>query len=232
MAGQFEVKVLTSQIRHGRPFPTWYFERTVPEIIDVIPLDIDGTQLFQIKTTRNEWTKVTHDLQHFQMVTSSREGFIGERRIGTCLGSFVCHNEQCPFVCTSRDSVPNKVSWRHIRAKRNICICNICDQVAQREGCGSCKLIEYDYETQLATVYHLENHTCSLQLDQNKHNQILKKRLQETNPTGSAKEVGLCEIGLLIESGEMDLAATEAENWVDHRAAKHQMGKLVLTRWS
>ena len=229
MTDQFEAKVLTSQIRCGRPFPTWYFERTVPESIDAILLDIDGTQLYQIKTTRNELTKVTHDLQHFQMVTSSREGFIGERRIGTCLGSFVCCNEQCPFVCTSRDCVPNKLSWRNVRAKRNIHICNICDQVAQHEGCGACKLIEYDYETHLATVYHLGNHTCSLQLDQNKHNQILMKRLQETNPTGSTKEVGLHEIGLLIESGEMDLAVTEAENFVDRRAAKRQMEILVPT---
>ena len=55
------------------------------------------------------------------------------------------------------------------------------------------------------------------------------KRLQEENSTGSAKEVGLREIGLLIELGEMDLAATEAENWVDRRAAKHQMEKLVPT---
>ena len=129
-----------------------------------------------------------------------------------CQGSFVCHNKQCPFVCTSKHSVPNKVSWRFMKAKRNIRICNICDQVAQREGCGACKLIEYDYHTQLATVYHRGNHTCSLQLDQIKRNQILMKRLQEKNPTGSAKEVGLCEIGLLIESGEMGLAATEAEN--------------------
>ena len=101
-----------------------------------------------------------------------------------------------------------------MKAKRNIQICNICDQVAQREGCGACKLIEYDYHTQLATVYHLGNHTYSLQLDQIKCYQILMKRLQEKNPTGSAKEVGLHEIGLLIESGEMDLAATEAENWL------------------
>ena len=110
-----------------------------------------------------------------------------------------------------------------MKAKRNIRICNICDQFAQREGCGARKLIEYDYHTQLATVYHLGNHTCSLQLDQMKRNQILMKRLQEKNPTGSAKEVSLREIG------EMGLAATEAENWVDRRAAKCQMEKLVLT---
>ena len=62
-----------------------------------------------------------------------------------------------------------------------------------------------------------------------KRNQVLMKQLQEKNPTGSAKEVGLREIGLLIESGEMDLAVNEAENWVDRRAAKRQMEKLVPT---
>ena len=165
MVDEFEAKTLTSQISHGRPFPTWYFERTVPELVDAIPLDIDGTQLYQIKTTKNQLTKVTWDLRHFQMLTSSREGFVGDRRIGMCQGSFVCCNKQCPFVCTSKHSVPSKVSWRFMKAKWNIRICNICDQFAQREGCGARKLIEYDYHTQLATVYHLGNHTCSLQLD-------------------------------------------------------------------
>ena len=37
------------------------------------------------------------------------------------------------------------------------------------------------------------------------------------------------EVGLLIESGEMDMAAAEAENWVDRRAAKRQMEKLLPT---
>ena len=229
MVDEFEAKTLTSQISRGRPFPTQYFERMVPELVDAIPLDIDGTQLYQIKTKKNQLTKVTHDLRHFQMLTSSREGFVGERRIGTCQGSFVCCNKQCPFVRTSKNSVPNKVSWRFLKVKRNIRICNICDQVAQHEGCGARKLIEYDYDTQLALVYHLGNHTCSLQLDQIKRNQVLMKRLQEKNPTGSAKEVALCKIGLLIESGEMDLAVNEAENSVDHRAAKRQMEKLVPT---
>ena len=229
MVDEFEAKMLASQISRGRPFPTWYFERTVPELVDAIPLDIDGTQLYQIKTTKNQLTKVTCDLRHFQMLTSSRDGLVGERRIGTCQGSFVCCNEQCPFVQTSRDSAPNKVSWRFMKAKRNIRICNICDKVAQHEGCGARKLIEYDYETHLATVYHLGNHTCSLQLDQIKRNQVMMKRLQEKNPTGSAKEVGSHEIGLMIELGEMDLAANEAENWVDRRAAKCQMEKLAPT---
>ena len=119
MVDEFEAKTLTSQISHGRPFPTWYFVRMVPELVDAIPIDIDGTQLYWIKTTKNQLTKVTHDLRHFHMLTSSRDGLVGER-IGTCQGSFVCRNVQCSFVWTSRDSVPNKVSWRFMKAKRNI----------------------------------------------------------------------------------------------------------------
>ena len=81
----------------------------------------------------------------------------------------------------------------------------------------------------MATVYHLGDHRCSLQVDHAKRSWILKKRLEERNPTGSAKEVGLREVGLLIESGEMDMAAAEAENWVDRRAAKRQMENLLPT---
>ena len=62
MVDEFEAKTLTRQISHGRPFPTWYFERTVPELVHAIPLDIDGTQLYRIKTMKNQLTKVTHDL--------------------------------------------------------------------------------------------------------------------------------------------------------------------------
>ena len=62
MVDEFEAKTLTSQISCGRPFPTWYFKRMVPELVDAIPLDIDGTQLYWIKTTKNQLTKVTHDL--------------------------------------------------------------------------------------------------------------------------------------------------------------------------
>ena len=62
MVDEFEAKMLTSKISHGRPFPAWYFERIVPELVDAIPLDIDGTQLYRIKTTKNQLTKVICDL--------------------------------------------------------------------------------------------------------------------------------------------------------------------------
>ena len=226
---QLEPNVLLKSICRGRPFPTWYFCNHTPQDVESIPPDIDGTQIFHVQCTKSDWLMRTRDLRHFTMVTSSREGFAGDRRIGTCQGSFVCRNDQCPFVQTSPGSVPNKVSWRYIKSRKNIRICNICDQAAEREGCGARKLIEFDYVTEVATVYHLGYHSCSVQVDIAKRNLLLKRRLQETKTTGSAKEIGLHEVSSLIESGRMDMAATEAENWVDRRATKRQMEKLSPT---
>ena len=71
MSQEFEANTLISQISHGRPFPMWYFDTKKPELIDAVPLDIDGTQFYRIKANKNEWHKVTRDLRHFNMVTSS-----------------------------------------------------------------------------------------------------------------------------------------------------------------
>ena len=76
------------------------------------------------------------DSRHFVMTTSSHEGFAGERRIGTCMGSYVCRNSSCPFVQTSLNHAPNKISWQVPKGRKGIRICAICDNIAEREGCG------------------------------------------------------------------------------------------------
>ena len=89
------------------------------------------------------------------MLASSCEGFMGECRIGTCKGSFVCNKKACPFIRTSQFQQPNKVSWRNICGNLNFKVCAIYDHVAQCIYCGAKKLVEYNYTTWIATVYHL-----------------------------------------------------------------------------
>ena len=98
MVDEFKAKTLTSQMSRGRPFPTWYFERTVAELVDAIPLDVDGTQLYQIRTTKNQLTKVTWDLRHFQMLTSSRER-ICRRQKDWDVPRFLCVPQQAVSFC-------------------------------------------------------------------------------------------------------------------------------------
>ena len=102
----------------------------------------------------------------------------------------------------------------------------ICDHVAQRLDCGAKKLIEYDYATWIATVYHLGTHKCTPQLP--------KRALPVQHPhiqlghtlRGSAKEVGLRQIVSLIDAGDMDAAEKEAEVWLDRWRVKRQMESM------
>ena len=160
------------------------------------------------------------------MLTSSREGFFGERCIGTCKGSFQCCNKKYPFIKTSHCHQPNRVSWRNVRGVHHVKVCALCDHVAECLNCGAKKLIEYDYSTQVATVYHLGQHKCTPLLPKRvipvQHPQI---QLGQTL-RGSAKEVGLRQIVSLLNAGDMDAAEKEAEVWLDRRQVKRPMESM------
>ena len=157
------------------------------------------------------------------MHTTSCKGFSGIRRIGTCLGSFVCRNDQCPFVLTSHDHKPNKVSWCVPRGKRHLRTCNIYDHIVQREGCGAKKLVEYDSLCKIATVYHLGEHICWMCIDNRDRNDMLRRKIEEKKLSGPAKQVSINEISHLIDDGDMDAAVAEAECWVDRCAVERQL---------
>ena len=133
-----EMEALLRNISRGKPFPRWYFANIPVKHVSTIPKDINGIALYKMKVSPGEWLKVTSDNQHFLIMTSSREGFMGKIRIGTCMGSYICNNPQCPFVQTSQNQAPNKVSWCIPRGQRGVHICTICDHIGEREGCG-CK---------------------------------------------------------------------------------------------
>ena len=97
-----EMEALLKNISRGKPFPTWYFRDFPIKRTAELPKDIDGLQLYKIKAERNEWLKLTSDNRHFFIMTTTHTGYIGEVRIGTCMGSYICRNPKCPFVLTSQ----------------------------------------------------------------------------------------------------------------------------------
>ena len=213
-------------VSRGRPFPTWFFNTIIPKYLKKIPDDIDGTQLYKVPIREHLWHVPTSDKRHFRMLTSSREGFTGERRIGTCKGSFVCNNKACPFIRTSQFQQPNKVSWHNIRGNLNFKVCAICDHVAQRIYCGAKKLVEYDYAARIATVYHLGTHKCWPKISTRTSPRLEDPRVIWEQVMGSAKEVGLRQIVRLIDEGDMEAAEKEAEVWIDRRKVRRQMESL------
>ena len=136
------------------------------------------------------------------------------------------NNEACPFIRTSQCHQPNKVSWCNIHGNLNFKVCAICDHVVQHIYCGAKKLVEYDYSTQIATVYHLDTHKCWPQLSTRKTMRFEHPTVIPQQVTGSAKEVGLRQIVRLIDEGDMNAAKKKAEVWIDRRKVRRHMETL------
>ena len=119
------------------------------------------------------------DSRHFVVTTSSREGFAGQRCIGTYMGSYICRNSSCPFVKTLLNHTPNKISWWVPKGRKGIRICAIYDNIAERGGCGAKKLVEYDPLSKEATVYHIGQHTCWPKVNRERRTRELRKRYKK-----------------------------------------------------
>ena len=152
-------------------------------------------------------------------MTSSGDGFLGERQSAYCKGSFVCTNKECPFTRTSKLNQPNKVSWRNIRGIRHYKICTICDETAEHISCPARKMIEYDYSTRIALVYHIGYHSCWPQISTDT-DQLLSQIQKPAKRKGSAKEVAIEEISSFIDSGDMFRAEQEVDAWMDRCKVK------------
>lgn len=208
------------EIRKGKYFPTDLFDDIEPEMVDNIPGDIDGTKLYVIDATNKDWHKATSDLRHFDMKTSSKAGYSGVRKVGYCKGSWVCKNLNCAFASTSQGNQPNRINWKSIPGQRHLKICQICDHVGAREGCGARKLVDYNTFLSKATVYHLGQHKCWQKPDYAGKRDAIRQKVAGLQMSGSAKQMAIDELVTLIGEGKMDEAIMEAGKWTDMRTAK------------
>ena len=146
--------------------------------MESIPNNIDGFQLYQIKTTDSDWTKVTSDRHYFDLKTSSQQNFFSTRKCGICQGSWVCPNPSCTFRDTSKNNQPNHVNWQGVWGKHNMKICQKCDFVAVQKTCNARKLVEYNPASNTATVYHIGKHSCFMKIDTKGKREEIKKHFE------------------------------------------------------
>ena len=84
-------------IHCGRSFPTWMFKEADAEVVQRMPDLPNGKKLYKIYTGKEEWHEVTSDLRFFDLKTSSHAQYYGVHKVGKCLGSLVCPNNNCAF---------------------------------------------------------------------------------------------------------------------------------------
>ena len=159
------------------------------------------------------------------MMTSSKSGYHGYRKIGKCEGSWVCNNPQCSFKLTSFNNQPNRINWKSVRGKKCLKVCEICDHIAVWEGCGVRKLKDFNPKTNEALVYHLGTHVCWSRTDTDEIQQIHMDKAKSSRRTGSAKQMALEDIVEKITECDMAGAEEEVDYWSDLKHANRVHNK-------
>ena len=147
-------------LRPGTKFPVHLYEDAVPLEVDFLPGSINGNKAYKVKCSSNNYSKKTGDRRWFYMRTSSKSGFRGIVKVGTCLGSWECTNKNCSFLSTE-----GKPNWWHWEYKGGAKACYSCGLYAVQVHCGARKYVQHGRNADYATVFHLGKHKCQLQPD-------------------------------------------------------------------
>ena len=198
-------------ISKGKFFNMAKYKDIVPEVVDKLPHDLDGVKLYIMDCSDSEgdtWQKKYKDGRYFQLNTSKRKGFRGQRRIGKCQGNYECSNPRCPILVST--GVKNKHQLKKVGGEK---FCFSCEDLCFRKPCHAIKLIEYSAHNNLLTVYHDGNHSCSPKVNSSMNDAFLEEAIKETNGN-----VGPRELAKMKMTNEL---------LSQKRSGQHDMGAIV-----
>jgi len=138
--------------------------------VDFIPPNIDGLKVYRVACTSKDLVKKTSDRRWFYMRTTSKSGFRGTRKVGTCLGSWSCINPECSFLKTEK--VRNTTHFEYKSGNR---VCYSCGKFASQAPCGARKLIQYSFGSDHTEVYHFGYHESDLKQEVSHDREYTKK---------------------------------------------------------
>ena len=157
------------------------FDGVETEMVDSVPWNVDGTHWYEIQCEANEWLDRCKDGRWFRMNTSGRKGFKGKRKTGVCNGSMMCENTSCTKLLTTGVCNTNEFTF-----DSGAYVCKCCGYYGVIENCGCKKIIEYDEEKKLLSVWYQGKHNCHIKPDVKNKTNFLKSlpvntdRLQKT----------------------------------------------------
>ena len=124
-------------------------------LVDEIPWDVDRDQKYRIECDKEDYINKAKDGRWFEMHTSSRKGLVGKRKVGTCQGSLMCENMNCPKLLS--EGIPNT---NEFTKDSSVDVCKCCGYYVYRAYCSALKVIEYDCETSMMTILYQGEHNC------------------------------------------------------------------------
>ena len=158
------IEIPESYCREKRPKKLKYKKKSInymkfaqmdSVLVDEIPWDVDRDQKYRIECEEEDYIDKAKDGRWFEMHTSSRKGLVGKRKAGTCQGSLMCENTNCPKLLS--EGIPNT---NEFTKDSSVDVCKCCGYYVYRAYCGALKVIEYDHETSMMTFLYQGEHNC------------------------------------------------------------------------
>ena len=161
------------------------FKGMIPDVVEKIPYDINGTKYYMIDVPEDQQFFVKYrDGRYFEMNTSTRKGFRGVRRLGKCRGNFVCRNPGCPYYLEKKSM--NQHQFSTIGKNK---FCFSCNGIVYREPCNALKLIEFHIQKRVLEVYHLGEHTCQVKPDPKENDREIEETVRKYGPNVTPKQM-------------------------------------------
>ena len=112
------------------------FKNVEPEVINKMPWNPNGNKIYIINCKEEYWHKRQCDGKFWSFSPSSRKGFVGVRKFGKCLGSFICLNDECPAYTT--EGICNEIDFK--KESNGPHVCKSCSFFVQRKACEALKV--------------------------------------------------------------------------------------------
>ena len=182
----------------------------LPEVVNRIPWNVNGIKYYVVEVCENEYFCDKYkDGRYFVMNTSRRKGFWGICHTGKCRGNFTCTNDECAFDLEEKKH--NKTYFTTIGEQK---FCFTCNTLTVATPCGASKMIEYNMERRLLSIYHIGEHTCQVRINMTKNNDYMKRSLTELGGRVTPQELAQIQMTKELEK-QMDSGTTNMSAIVD-----------------
>ena len=148
------------------------------------------------------------------MRTSTKSGFRGLRKVGTCLGSWSCLNDECSFLKTEKAK-----NTTHFENRCGQKVCYSCGQFAACSDCGARKLIQHSFGSDHVLVYHLGYHSCDMKQKVTNDREYTRKWV-EKYPGLSYRNLQTTVVQHFLDEND-GTGAKNAAEWIMYKAYRH-----------
>ena len=115
--------------------------------------DVNGNKIYAIPTTEEFWHDKQMDGRHWTFTTTSSKKVLDDKRkFGTCQGSLIFMNPQCPVFTT--EGICNQIDFAKHKFEGHVC--NSCGYLATRIFFGCIKVTEFNQCRRISLQYGIK----------------------------------------------------------------------------